>query len=377
MKKSLIALAVLAASGASMAQSSVTMYGIADVLFANTKAETAAATGATNTSLSQNVIASGGVNGSRWGIKGSEDLGGGLKANFDFQQGFTIDDGASNTFSTSDGTGALSPSKGVVKTNPFAFARQSWVGVSGGFGAVRLGRTTTPFDDVNGSSNSLFDSAISPVNTGGGLGVFKSVAYNARPNNTIYYQAPTMSGISGAVSYSLGENKAPGVDAGTVVSLNLTYANGPVAAQLAYQTEQDTGATETVKYTRLGGSYNFGVATAKASYGKAENFRTSLAAQPAGAIMGLSQKGKDATEWQLGFDVPVSAAMTVSAGYATSSDNATAGSAERKGYGVGASYTLSKRTFLYGGYGSATTSNVAGKNDATNSIFALGMQHRF
>ena len=72
MKKSLIALAVLAASGASFAQSTATVYGIADLWIGSND------TGATSTTT----IGSGGVNGSRWGLKGSEDLGGGLKANF-------------------------------------------------------------------------------------------------------------------------------------------------------------------------------------------------------------------------------------------------------------------------------------------------------
>jgi predicted porin len=88
MKKSLVALAVLAASGAAMAQSSVTLYGIADLWFGTANTDNG------TTSLSQTLLESGGVNGSRWGLKGSEDLGGGLKANFDLQQGIRLDDGS-------------------------------------------------------------------------------------------------------------------------------------------------------------------------------------------------------------------------------------------------------------------------------------------
>ena len=73
MKKSLIALAVLAASGAAMAQSSVTLYGIADVWFGGLKADQQAGNPDRVTKLD-----SGGVNTSRWGLKGSDDLGGGL-----------------------------------------------------------------------------------------------------------------------------------------------------------------------------------------------------------------------------------------------------------------------------------------------------------
>ncbi len=372
MKKSLIALAVLAASGAAMAQSSVTLYGIADVHFGSIKTETAAAVGTANTSLRQTALTSGGVNTSRWGMKGSEDLGGGLKANFDFQQGFTLDDGASSSLTTADGVAA----KGV-KSYPFAFQRQAWVGMSGGFGAVRLGRTTTPFDDVSGASNSLFDSQLSPVNSGGGLSVFKSTGYQSRPNNILYYQAPSFSGFSGALSYSLGENKTAAASAGKVISLNVTYAGGPFAAQMGYQSEKDTGNAVAVKFTRLGASYDLGMAKLKATYGKAQNFRSSISATTTeGAIVGNPNAGFEATDWHVGVDVPMSAALTLSAGYAKSSDNAAAGDADRDGYGIAAAYTLSKRTMIYGGYGSSTTSK-AGFNDSSNSVLAIGVNHKF
>lgn len=375
MKKSLIALAVLAASGASMAQSSVTLYGILDTYFGSvnydnsngTKTGTNAALAAGNVSLSQTVLNSGGVNGSRWGLKGSEDLGGGLKANFDLQAGINIDDGAGTS------------------TSATAFSRQSWVGFSGGFGALRLGRTTTPFDDVSGNSTAMFDSALAPY-----ASVFKSTGYSARQSNMIYYQAPSMGGFSGALSYALGEDKAAAATAPTLTtagrtadgtsttSLNLTYAGGPVAAQFAYQTQKTNVvgvlpgavAASDVSFTRLGGSYNFGVVIAKANYGKVANV--------------ANLDGADTTEWQLGLDYPVSSALTLSASYARSSDNSKqsatvvggSGDVERTGFGLGASYTLSKRTFLYGGY-EKDTQTKTGLTDAKHSVLAVGVQHRF
>jgi predicted porin len=339
MKKSLIALAVLAASGAAMAQSSVTLYGIADLWFGSVKTEAA------GVSTTQTLLESGGVNGSRWGMKGSEDLGGGLKANFDLQAGFAMDTGAGSSATAT------------------AFSRQSWVGVSGGFGAVRLGRTTTPFDDVSGASNAMFDSgALSPQ----GAGVFRSTAYSARQNNMFYYQAPNMGGFSGALSYSLGEDKTATTSATSTTSMNLTYAAGPVAVQFAYQVE-DIANTVALpsdkKYTRLGASYDLGMAKVKGTYGMADNIGNA--------------SGADAKEWQLGVDVPLSAALTLSASYAQSDDNALAGNAERDGFGIGASYTLSKRTFLYGGYRTVKTDNVAPAADAKSTAFAVGLQHRF
>lgn len=320
-----------------MAQSSVTLYGILDLWAGSVKTESAAAG-----SLSQTVMQSGGVNGSRWGMKGSEDLGGGLKANFDLQSGFNLDDGT-------QAQGRL-------------FGRQSWVGFSGNFGAVRLGRTTTPFDDVSGTSDAVFDSALAPMNS-----VFKSAnSYTIRTNNTIFYQAPTMGGLSGAISYALGEDKTATTSASSTTSMNLTYAAGPVAVQFGYQVE-DTAAAADVKYTRLGGSYDLGVAKLKAIYGKTQNV----------VVASVATAGYDATDYQIGVDFPVSAALTLSASYAKSNDSKSTGfESSRKGYGIAGAYTLSKRTFLYGGLES-DTATVASAADSKKTVFAVGVQHRF
>lgn len=341
MKKSLIALAVLAASGASFAQSNVTLYGIADVFLGVVKTDNGA-----GTSVSSTVLNSGGVDTSRWGLKGSEDLGGGLKANFKLEQGFNLDTGAVNIAGQ-------------------AFSRYSYVGLSGGFGEVKLGKTGTAYDDVSGASDAVFDSQLSPMNH-----VFVSTGYNWNPANTIYYQAPDMAGFSGAASYSLGENKnAAGVQVGinSITALNLTYGAGPLAVQLGYQVEDMANTValpNDTKFFRLGASYDFGVAKAKANYGKT----TSVA----------NLDGRDATDYQIGVDFPVSAALTVSASYAKSNDNNPAGVYEqsRKGYGIAAAYTLSKRTYVYGGY-NANRFTQNGLGDAKLDILAVGLHHVF
>jgi len=326
MKKSLIALAVLAASGAAMAQSSVTLYGIADLWVG-----TAKSTGSDRVTLME----SGGVNGSRWGLKGSEDLGGGLKANFDLQAGISLDTGAGTS------------------TSATAFSRQSWVGFSGGFGAVRLGRTTTPYDDVSGAADAVFDSALAPANS-----VFLSTKYSGRQNNMFYYQAPTFGGISGAFSYSLDEKSAANDE---TTSMNLTYAGGPLGLHLAFQNQQNSGRTYDIDFLRLGGSYNFGMATLKANYGEAKNYMA---------------KGNKTKDFQIGVDVPMGSALTLSASYAHSDDNAAAGDANRDGFGIGAAYTLSKRTFLYGGLRHNEVDNKTAA-DVKTDVIAIGVQHRF
>lgn len=335
MKKSLIALAVLAASGASFAQSSVTLYGIADVWFGRTTASGAP---------TQTVLNSGGVSGSRFGFKGSEDLGGGLKANFLLEQGFSIDSGA-----TAAGQ---------------AFSRQSYVGFSGGFGEVKLGKMWTAYDDISGATNAVFDSVLSAQNN-----VWLSTNYQANPNNGLYYVSPSMGGFSAAVSYALGENKTAAVDAGSVVAFNVKYEGGPVYVGLAHQREKATDNSEAGKFTRLNGSYDLGVAKLLAGYGRVSG--VPLVGAPTAATSNFST-----SEWTLGADFPVSGALTLSAGIARSSDNAAKGDATRKGYGLGAAYAMSKRTTVYGGYQSA---NVAkpGVADTDTTTLAVGLKHSF
>jgi predicted porin len=333
MKKSLVALAVLAASGASFAQSSVTVYGILDIWGGTVKTQDS-----TGASLTTTKLDSGGVSHDRWGFKGSEDLGGGLKANFNLEQGFTLDDGAHDTLST-------------------GFNRYAWVGLSGGFGEVKFGKTATAFDDVNGSSDAVFDSALSPMNH-----VFGSTAYNWTPANTIMYVTPSMGGFGAELSYSLGEDKTATLGASNVTALNVTYGAGPIALQFGYQKEDKNTSSNDTTFTRLGGTYDFGVAKLYANYGKVTNV--------------LNVSGADTTDYQIGADYPVSAALTLSASYAKSDDNSTAGNQSRKGYGIAANYTLSKRTSIYGGYNANTGTN-AGASDSKLDILALGIRHAF
>ncbi len=341
MKKSLIALAVLAASGAAMAQSSVTLYGIADVWFGYESTDTLTSP-TTKTETSDTLLKAGGVNTSRWGVKGSEDLGGGLKANFDFQQGFNLDTGAASSSS-------------------LAFARQSWVGLSGGFGATRIGRTTTPYDDVNGASNTMFDSYFSPFNR-----IASSTSYVARPDNTLYYQAPNMSGFSGALSYSLAESSTTDDS----YSANLTYAGGPFKVQFGYQFEGESSTLKEKQFTRLGASYDFGGFTFKGTWGQVEN------------AAGIS--GRDADEWQLGLDYKTGPWVFTGSYAQSNKDSYFVGAnfvneEDRMGFGLGAAYTFSKRTFVYAAYEQDTT-EVSGSSNYPNldhSAFGIGINHKF
>ena len=151
MKKTLVALAAFAAVGA-YAQSNVTLYGIVEPTIdlgyskkmnATTVGTTAANVTTTTAVSSKNNpgirVQDGGSQGqgaSRLGFKGAEDLGGGMKANFQLEAAIATDSGATGGNSGTGNTSATAA--------PLTFARQAWAGVSGGFGEVRVGRQYTP-----------------------------------------------------------------------------------------------------------------------------------------------------------------------------------------------------------------------------------------
>ena len=357
MKKNLIALAVLAASGVASAQSTVTLYGLVDAYVGSFKTKTSVP-GAAGTSIRQSVINGSGFNTSRFGLKGSEDLGGGLKANFLLESGFDVSTGAANSYRN-----PFTPGTASSQNQSAVFGRQSWVGVSGAFGEAKLGKMWTPYDDVKGLGAAAFDANIfAPANN-----VWLSNSYEDRPGNAIYYATPDISGFSAAAMYAFGENKtsAPAVagNAGNISSFNVKYAGGPVAVALAYQAEKRGGvltAEPTTKFTQLNASYDFGVAKLLAAAGNVKNV---------GHVDGK------ATEYQIGVDVPLGSAFTVSGGYARSKLTDT-GAAEltSRGFGLAAKYDMSKRTFLYAGVQTAKI-DVPALGNAKNETYAVVCQN--
>ncbi len=325
MKKSLIALAVLAASGAAMAQSSVTLYGRADLGVGSEKVD-----GKSTTSMFN-----GGLTTSRWGVRGSEDLGGGLKAFFQFEQGLRLTTGE------------------IAKSGGTEFGRRAHVGLSGGFGKVTLGRTSTVYDDARGLANtySVFDSSFTPSANG----VFSSGGdYASRANSQIRYDLPNLGGVYGGLTYAF-DQKAD-VDS-TITGLLLGYKNGPMNVALGYQNQKESSD----KYMQLAGTYNMGVAALAVGY----NTRS-----------GSDAKGDD-TELTLGVEVPMGT-VKLSAGYATSkTEIGGSTSAKASGFGFGATYSMSKRTRLYAGFRDVEVKDGAGKVTSDGSLLGLGVRHDF
>ena len=370
MKKSLIALAVLAVSGASFAQSNVTVYGLADLWLGSSKTETSGdAFG--DASLRQTKVDSGGVNTSRWGLKGSEDLGGGLKANFKFEQGFAMDTGAA----------------GVADQ---VFSRQSWVGVSGGFGEVQLGRVWSTYDDINSLGIDTFG-----ANFAAKYNVWLS--YQDRPSNAIKYLTPTVSGFSGSLTYGLGEDKTDANDASRILSLGGQYLAGPLLVALTHQEQTQTGGSNSLfsavpgilleadfnlvtglnpgftgktTYSQINGWYDFGVVKLIGAYNVVKQTVDSTP-----TLLGGDLKAK---EYDLGVDVPLSTSLTLTGGYARSKVEGDGQDVfKTSGYTAALKYNLSKRTMLYGVL-TQTKLDVAGTRDeAKASLYAVGVNHTF
>ncbi len=332
MKKTLIALAVLAASGAAMAQSNVTLYGIVDAGIGSFK------NGAPGTS-SETEMRSGGLSTSRIGFKGTEDLGGGLKAVFKLEAAIDVQAGATRT--------------------PY-FGRGAYVGLAGGFGEVNIGKNWTALDDIYGAGNSGFDGsrlAISNV-------VWESANYADIPDSTIKYVSPSFGGFSGALSYSLDQGVSPNVRPSTdVTSFQLSYAAGPIAAAVGYQQESVAVGADR-KTTMVNGSFDFGVARLIGAVGNVSGVGT--------------VSGAKANDYHIGVDVPLGSALTLSGGYASSKQK-TGGVTTSKtdGFGIAAKYSLSKRTTTYAGYRDADTENGAGVTTSERKEFIVGVNHAF
>jgi predicted porin len=352
MKKSLIALAVLAASGASMAQSNVTLYGVADMWFGSSKATATLGTVSSSARLTQ--LESGGVSTSRWGVKGSEDLGGGLKANFQLEQSIGLDTG----------------------TTGGGFDRQAWVGLSGGFGEVQLGRVWTSYDDIRASANDTFGANVASS-------FFTWNTYSDRTNNGIKYLTPVFGGFSGSVTYALGEDKNRSTNGkdNNLMALGVQYANGPLFVGFAHQTEKQGAITKLAvdptgtfahgskaTYNLLNASYDLGVVKLIGGVNMAK------LTDSASTAYGKSN------EFNLGVEAPLSPVINVAAGFSQSKTKNNLGPfSKATGFSAALTYSLSKRTMVYGALTQGKVKIESGIPLASTKtqLYAVGVQHKF
>jgi predicted porin len=360
MKKSLVALAVMAAAGAASAQSSVTLFGGLDVMVGNYRNGDASVT-KMNTS---------GLYSSRFGVMGTEDLGGGLKGMFHLEAGINPDSG------TGQGTTLNNQAAAAGTGNAgLTFNRRSTVSLGGGFGEVRLGRDYTPGFraltefDAFGTLGVAQGTNLSIINTAGQTAV--------RASNSISYLyndggfGSIAPGVYAQAQYRLGENasnagatKADGSGYGVRVG----YAQGPLNVSAAYDASKMDAANSKITENNIAVSYDLGMAKLMSIYG----------------VNNSGIAGTKSTYFNLGAKIPVGAGyIPVSYNMAKQNNAANTKAAQ---FGIGYVYNLSKRTSVYTSVASLSNKNgaafgvsggLAGVANKTSSGFEFGVKHSF
>lgn len=341
MKKSnsLIAVAALIAAGSVSAQSSVTLFGIVDTGLVHGSGSISNKTQVMNSGLSP----------SSFGFRGTEDLGGGMRAGFWLESEVRSDTGTggpTNTNNQASGTGpANAGGQGLT------FNRRSTVSIGGDWGELRLGRDYTP----SFWTQSVFN-PFSTLGVGGTLLNSLSIVgpTSVRASNSIQYlyghafnamaNGVGNKGFHGAVSYFMGENNSgtPTSKDGDGYSVRVGYNTGPI--MVAIGGTRTKYAAGDVQQNNIAGSYDFGVARLMATYERDKN----------GAVT--------AKAYVIGATIPAGPGY-IRATYTDFKTDA-AGSPETKHLALGYVYNLSKRTALY-----ATAARV---NNSGSAKFALG-----
>lgn len=248
-------------AGTAIAQSNVTLYGLVD---ANVGRFKGAATGVNALDKSITKLDSGGMSTSHFGLRGSEDLGGGFSAAFDLSAFFRTDVGAAGR------SDAIGPPVNVA-ADPF-WSRASWVGLtSKDFGQLRLGNAATQLFVNSLTTNAFGDSTVfSPLNLVTHIGAQQ--AGGTSWANQIIYDSPNFSGLKFAVAHSFSE------DRGGNSSARVLYESGKWSTSLVWQTVKKTPLTfadgttpNHMKTLMLSGTYDFGAAKVFAHVGRIQN----------------------------------------------------------------------------------------------------------
>ena len=384
MKKSLLALALLGAFTASaFAEPSVTLYGRIDTGLVYTHKNLDNTAGSTDTFS----MDSGVTTGSRWGLKGSEDIGN-AKVGFVLESDFNSDDGTSGQ-------------------NNRLFGREAQVNISSAYGTLYAGRLGSIASD-NGTLGYLSDVSAFP-NAFGIVGTQKGstgTAYD-RYDNTLAYQTPTFGGLQGAIMYSFkGDTKASDSkvanalensgDADRYLAAGLRYKAGKAAVVLTGDmTMYGNVYSDDVNVKNvyhdvdngysfiLGGNYDFGVAKvfAKATYfdnqvNVIDSFSLIKDARALDKPQALALKGWGA---ELSTAVPAFGGTFLgTVGYRDAKD-VDNGSYKFKRWNaaVGYSYAFSKRTSVYAAAGYAQEKSNAQDRKASAAQAGFGLVHKF
>ncbi len=385
MKKTLIAMAALAAVGAASAQ--VSIYGAVDASFNYMSSG----------DLSANKLNNSQLGSSKLGFTGVEDLGGGMSAIFKLEGGLANDSGNGKSSNSNNQVTGGCTASGVTPTvagsvipcatngsQGLDFQRYSYVGLKGGFGELRLGReynmafqhgqaATDPF-----GTNGPADSTLMFYKVGSSTGMASAV----NSSNGISYNSPNMGGVTFGAMYYMGENTQGPNNNGSGYAGYVDFTGGPVFVTLA-QSQTNASPTTTTGFVNDGAytqrslafSYDLGVAKLAFTWAHEENDSRGNITPKNDALL-------------FGVTVPMGA-MNLKASYIQATLNTgVAGAKDEKGQliGLGFDYALSKRTKAYVTY--ATVANTdsarfstgvidATKKDPTSNNVAVGVFHAF
>lgn len=355
MKKTLIALAALAATGA-FAQ--VSVYGRLDAGYAATTNTSNGVETKANGVQSHNSVSS------MWGIKGSEDLGGGMKANFTLEQ---------DIYPANGNTGVTGAGGGL--TNASGFNRTSLLGLSGGFGSISFGRDYVPTFKLIGATDVNSLSRISTVNLSANTGV-------STTDSMVIYNSPVMSGFQVNLAYRNADqtvSTAAGDTNQKLTNITATYANGPLMVGVGTGTTEAKSAGANATSVTYGGttaitgaekvsgnvvaaSYDFG------SFKLVGNYITSKAQNV------TAGNDVEANELNIGATVPMGK-VTLIAQAGQNTLKAT-GVDDRKGtdFVLGVDYSLSAKTALFaktGTYGKMDAAVGGGEYKSTSTAVGI------
>jgi len=342
LRASAVALACLAVGGVAHAQSSVSAYGLIDLSVGQFQSAGG---------LKVKRLDSGNMSTSYLGFKGSEDLGGGLRAGFQLESFIGVDTGTPGRF-----------------PGDAFWARNANVSLSGGFGTLKLGRQGPPlfvstllfnaFGDSFGYSPSIRQWYNAPYGT--------PLIGDSGWSNAIGYSLPSYGGLSANVLVSAGEGSA--TSKGKNVGANVLYFGGPVALTAAWQNVKTQGVggqaiatfpgfADQIAY-QFGGSFDAGVVKLFAQYGKIKTEAT---------------KNVNTTNYNFGAKVPLGAgAVMVQYGNSKIATDGAASDLKSQIATGGYDYFLSKRTDIY-----AVVMLEKFTAKSHGSTYALGVKHTF
>jgi GBP family porin len=383
MRKSILSSALLAGMAGvtsfafvapAMAETSVTLYGLLDsgLQYQNVRLGSGDANNVPGGRNSQSRfgMGDGQESGSRWGLKGTEDLGGGTSAVFVLESGF----------STRDGT---------EQQGSRLFGRQSTIGLTNdAYGRLDFGRQT------NLASN--YFSGIDPFQVDfvqANMGTAFSSVNTVRYDNMVMYQSPVvLGGWQGGVGYSFNldnlANPPTGfstTDSSRAVTTGITYTGGPINFAMTYDEQFLSPSQPKPKAFVIGGSYDFSVVKLGLAYGRTKDgtlqgqaFDVTGGATNPNIDFGntdgsFTMQGLTINSYMVGASAPIGASTSLLASWQRASPNM--GLDKLDVFSLGSMYTLSKRTNLYAF--ASYAQGVAFVEGTKETTVGVGFRHQF